>query len=231
MSNRSQLFAALLFSLTLSAVSTARERCFELSSRGGANGKLCISEEANGRLATAVLSENNVTVAQLELTLKSRARCFDCNADVFGPVSPSLFDKIFEIRFDGTQSRGGMETGTVRIGDKRYSYRWSNTAPVGPPPPAPVAPPLQGMALDSFEQLLRALEKNQWSVSGIEGVVASAAQTNRFTCARVAAVLQKGPGQSLKESAAKQLVPRIVDLENIAIVSTELRDNALKYGR
>ncbi|MBX7117178.1 MAG: DUF4476 domain-containing protein [Myxococcaceae bacterium] len=228
MSNRFQWVAVLL---ALSTGAVARDRCFELSSRGNSsNGKLCISEEASGRLATAVLSENNVTVAKLTLALKLRARCLDCNADVFGPVSPSVFGKIFEIRFEGKRA-GGVETGTVRIGDQRYAYRWSNAAAVGPPPAAPVAPLLQGMAPDSFEQLLGALEKNQFSVSGIEGVVSSAAQTNRFTCVQVAAVLQKVPGQALKESAAKQLVPRIVDDENIAIVSTELRDNALKYRR
>lgn len=233
------LFAAVVLSCLLPVAASAHERCFELMGRGGyggGHGRLCIIEREQGRQATAVLSENNVIVAQLELSLKSRARCIDCNVDVFAPVAPSLFDKIFEIRFDGTRSPA-LETGKVRIGDRKYFYRWTGQPPVQPPPP-PVAPmpvepppPPEGMAPDNFEQLLRALDKNQWSVSGIEGVISSAAQTNRFTCQQVAAILKKVPGQALKESAAKQLVPRIVDYENIAVVSAELRGDALKYRR
>jgi len=218
-----------------SSAALGGERCFELAADerfAGQTTSMCIVEAAMPR-ATVTLSERGATVARFELELYSRVRCPDCNRDVFGPPSPSGLD-ILQVRFDGTSSRG-VESGSVTIGAKRFAYRSQAPGaapPAGPPPPAAAAappPPPQGMAPEPFARLLQVLEANQWSVTGIETAVASAAKANRFTCEQVATVLKKVPGQALKDSAAKQLVPRVVDPDNLALVSAVILDDATKY--
>lgn len=215
-----------------SSAALGGERCFELSADerfAGQTTSLCVLEGPLPR-ATITLSERGTTVARFELELWSRVRCSDCNRDVFGPPSPSALD-LLQVRFDGTAARG-VESGTVTIGAKRFSYR--SQAPGAAPPAAqvpaaaPAAPP-PGMAPEAFERLLQVLDENQWSVTGIETAIAATAKANRFTCEQVATALKKVPGQALKESAAKQLVPRVVDPDNLAAVSAVLLDDATKY--
>jgi hypothetical protein len=65
--------------------------------------------------------------------LLSRARCLDCNQDVFGIAAaddyPTAFDAL-RIEFDGRRS-DGVEAGTVQIGATVFYYERARLKSVG----------------------------------------------------------------------------------------------------
>ena len=65
------------------------------------------------------------TVAVFNLNLLERARCVDCNQDVFGLTNPSnsTFNAL-SIKFDGVQDiLTRKESGTVTIGTTKFFYQ------------------------------------------------------------------------------------------------------------
>lgn len=213
-----------LLACLICGLANAGDRCFDVSTaREGANSvaELCVVETAND--VSLTLTGGGATVVY-QLQLLNRVRCSDCNKDVFGPASPNGLD-LMSIRFDGKRENG-VERGVVSIGSQRLQYRSKTGAP--PPQPPPPSGP-EPMSPESFAGVLAALEGQSWSVSGIDGVVSSASKRNHFTSAQVVAILKKVPGLSLRLSAVKRLVPRIVDPENLFLVSGELGQDAEKF--
>lgn len=220
----------LLLTCCLSLVSAsvyAAERCFEVTAKEGASrpaGELCLDE----RPSEVVLSlKSGGAVATYRLKLINRVRCLDCNKDELGPFAPSDLD-FLTVRFDGARTKNG-EQGTVSFGNQRLFYRTPGLAAAAAPNTAPPPSGPQPMSAAAHAAVLKSLEEQSWSVSGIEGVVASAAKSNHFTSEQVAAILKKVPGMSLKESAARLLVPRIVDYDNLFLVSSEVGEDAQKF--
>lgn len=105
--------------------------CFELSKDGKAWSKtteqLCIGagdKAVEIKLQTGMPSPQ--TVATFTLDLTARARCIDCNKDVFSLSNPSnsVFNQL-SIKFDGkrTAKSPAVESGTVLIGATKFFYR------------------------------------------------------------------------------------------------------------
>lgn len=123
--------------------------CYDLSRDGKAWSKtpetLCVTEETlvttNGLTATITLKTgmpeiNEKTVAVFNYGLLSRARCFDCNEDVFGVLNPenSLFNTL-QISFEGKREfkagyNGCVESGTLKIGETQFYYKADFTTPI-----------------------------------------------------------------------------------------------------
>lgn len=105
--------------------------CFELSKDGKAWSKtpeqLCVG---SGDKAVEIKLQSGMptpqTIATFTLDLRGRARCIDCNQDVFALSNPenSVFNQL-SIRFDGKRDAKtpSMETGTVKIGATKFFYR------------------------------------------------------------------------------------------------------------
>lgn len=225
------LLALLLPSLLLCGSAWADVRCYDVTAaRHGAHpgSELCV-EESHGDAKLSFRSGGGEAVFHLRLL--NRVRCIDCNKDTFGTTSPDGLG-LLSVRFDGRRE-GGLEQGVVQVGSQSLHYR---SRPAAPPPSAPPAQPaapqspaVQPMSPESFTALLKALDGQAWSASGLKGIVSAAAKDNHFTCEQVVAVLKKVPGASLKENAARQLVPRIVDYGNLFLVSGELGHDAGRY--
>jgi len=123
-----------IIALLLSSQSAfAGEECYQVSSVKDAWSKtpevLCVE----GDMATnefkltmkSGLSFNETIVATFNLNLLERARCMDCNVDVYGLANPSnsTFNAL-AIRFDGKRDVQTMkEQGTVSIGETKLYYR------------------------------------------------------------------------------------------------------------
>jgi hypothetical protein len=88
---------------------------------------MCVNEREDGRYAiTLSVGMMPQTVAEFDLDLLSRARCLDCNQDVFGIRNPSnsVFNSL-SIHFSGQRDANG-ENGTLRIGANTFYYRSTN---------------------------------------------------------------------------------------------------------
>ncbi len=73
------------------------------------------------------LSFEQQTVATFNLNLLERARCMDCNQDVYGLANPSNSSfNALSIRFNGKRDMESMkEEGTVSIGETKFFYRFN----------------------------------------------------------------------------------------------------------
>lgn len=112
----------------LSSATFAKPVCFELSRDGNLWSRtpelLCVDEDnqkAKITLETGLF--NRQVVAEFRLDLLVRARCIDCNKDVFGLANPSnsIFNTL-KIEFDGEGMINEQE-GTVSIGENLFFYR------------------------------------------------------------------------------------------------------------
>lgn len=107
--------------------------CFELSKDGKlwsrTPERLCIGagdRNVEIKLQTG-LPPSPTDVATFRLDLKTRAKCLDCNKDVFALTNPenSVFNAL-SITFNGKRDvKAGTETGTLSIGKTKFFYRKS----------------------------------------------------------------------------------------------------------
>lgn len=125
--------ALLVAALAGSMPAFADEICYSLSRDGVAWSRtpetLCVAE---GRadldpytieLRTG-LPPRTETVATFRYALLARARCMDCNHDVFGVLNPSnsIFNDL-SIEFNGKIDMStGVETGKLKIGGTEFFY-------------------------------------------------------------------------------------------------------------
>ena len=123
------LFAVLL---TVSSAAFAEE-CFQVSNTKNAWSKtpelLCVDGDIQKNEFTLSLKSGlpfaQQTVAVFNLNLLVRAKCMDCNKDVFGLANPSnsTFNAL-SIEFDGVRDIQTMkESGTVKIGATKFYYQ------------------------------------------------------------------------------------------------------------
>ena len=104
--------------------------CFELSPNGKTWSRtperLCIgSGDKNVEIKMTTGMPTPTEVAVFHLDLKSRARCIDCNKDVYALLNPenSVFNTL-AISFTGKRDvKAGTETGTLMIGKNKFFYR------------------------------------------------------------------------------------------------------------
>jgi len=109
--------------------------CYQLSADEGSFSRtpelLCVTmgmgETAKDAEITLVINEvgNRKTVGMFRLDLLQRARCIDCNKDVYGVSDPSnsVFNKL-KIEFDGKKDFAlAEEKGMVKIGENLFHYR------------------------------------------------------------------------------------------------------------
>jgi len=105
--------------------------CFELSKDGKLWSRtpeqLCVG---TGDKAVEIKLQTGMptatTVASFTLDLKTRAKCIDCNKDVFALTNPenSVFNQL-AITFNGKRDpkAPGTESGTLTIGKTKFFYR------------------------------------------------------------------------------------------------------------
>lgn len=108
-----------------------KKACFQLEAKAKDITKepqlLCVEQIGSSyalRLSTG-LPGSATEVAVFNFQLQSRARCMDCNMDVFGLSNPSnsVFNKL-SIEFNGNRDIvAGTESGTVKIGSTQFYYR------------------------------------------------------------------------------------------------------------
>ncbi|MBK9322466.1 MAG: hypothetical protein IPM97_05860 [Bdellovibrionaceae bacterium] len=125
-----------LIAILFSSLSVfAAEECFQLTTAKDSWSKtpelLCIEEDAENNEYLLTLKSgmpfNQKTVATFNLNLLQRARCVDCNADVFGVENPSnsIFNQL-AIKFKGKRDlKNRHEEGTVSIGSTQFFYQRS----------------------------------------------------------------------------------------------------------
>ena len=115
------------------ATDVVTETCYQLSSSSTAWSRtpetLCVEMDSDNSSAilklTSGLPFNSQTVAVFNMDLLLRARCLDCNKDVFGVANPtnSVFNNL-QIKFDGARDIStGAEQGKVQIGGTTFFYR------------------------------------------------------------------------------------------------------------
>lgn len=120
-----------LMLLTTSSVFAA-ERCYQISTQKDVFSRtpelLCVKETNKGNaqitLKTGMLLTLK-TVATFSLDLLQRARCMECNQDIYGVANPSnsAFNSM-QIKFNGNRSMvDGKEQGIVSIGQTTFFYR------------------------------------------------------------------------------------------------------------
>lgn len=110
---------------------TDKKACFQLEAKAKDISKepqlLCVEQIGASyalRLSTG-LPGSATEVAVFNFQLQSRARCMDCNQDVFALTNPSnsVFNKL-SIEFNGTRDIvAKTESGTVKIGATQFYYR------------------------------------------------------------------------------------------------------------
>ncbi|MBS1118196.1 MAG: hypothetical protein H6Q90_424 [Deltaproteobacteria bacterium] len=138
----------LLFGFSGSAY--AEDTCFEVSSDSKVWSKtpemLCISQVKDSDYTLALrtgIPGSQQEVLTLHFNLISRAKCIDCNHDVFGIANPTnSVANALGVKFDGKRDVKTMEEkGTVKIGATRLFYRGKAGAAATPPPAAPKTAP------------------------------------------------------------------------------------------
>ena len=122
---------AILASLSFASAASATT-CYQLSRDGQSWSRtpevLCVTEGFGAADESTITLEtglfNRRVVATYTMDLLQRARCIDCNQDVFGVSNPSnsIFNEM-QIVFDG-EGMGEDQTGTVAIGANEFFYRW-----------------------------------------------------------------------------------------------------------
>jgi hypothetical protein len=147
------MFATVLL-LGISSAALADDTCFELSSDGKAWSKtpemLCLSNVKDSDYTLALrtgMPGSQQEVLTLHFNLITRAKCIDCNKDVFGVANPTnSVANALQVKFDGKRDPKTMEEkGTVRIGATKLFYRGKPAAAAAAPPAtkgaAPATPP------------------------------------------------------------------------------------------
>jgi hypothetical protein len=147
---RTLVAATTLFALVgAAAPALADQSCYQLSSDGKGWHKtaelLCVEKgsEAAHTITLKLGPPNEVQVARFDLALLNRARCIDCNEDVFGLANPenSVFNGL-KIVFKGKRDvKKGEESGTVAIGKTQFRYRLVKAALAAPAAPPATPPP------------------------------------------------------------------------------------------
>lgn len=104
--------------------------CYELSKDGKAWSKtperMCVGtgdKNVEIKLQTGMPTPTDVAVFHLDL--KTRAKCIDCNKDVFALLNPenSVMNQL-AITFNGKRDvKTGTETGTLTVGKTKFFYR------------------------------------------------------------------------------------------------------------
>jgi len=125
------LIVLMIMSSAFSALA-ADEACYQVSPDGVRWSRtpetLCVSVGQDERAVITLKSGlpfRSQEVARFNLTLLLRARCMDCNKDVFGVANPenSTFNAL-SIKFDGLRDLStGEESGKVSIGETTLYYR------------------------------------------------------------------------------------------------------------
>lgn len=121
------VFSGLVFFTAAASGNT----CYQVSDQVGIWSRtpevICVEENAGDTPTSTITLEtglfNRRVVATFELDLLQRARCMDCNQDVYGLANPSnsVFNSL-KISFDG-QGVGEDEAGTVTVGANKFFYR------------------------------------------------------------------------------------------------------------
>ena len=131
--SRSILSLFVLFTGNLFA-NSFEKRCYQISSSDGVWSRtpevLCIEEvdrEHNKHVVTlkTILLGGEKVFAQFNLSLLRRARCMDCNMDLYGIQNPSnsSFNKL-SLSFNGKMDlEKDLEQGILKIGETQYYYR------------------------------------------------------------------------------------------------------------
>lgn len=111
-------------------IAPAATVCFQLEAKAKDQTKepqlLCIEQAGTSyklRLTTG-MPGSATEVAVFTFQLQSRARCIDCNQDVFALANPSnsVFNKL-SIKFDGKRDIATKrEKGTIKIGTTQFYY-------------------------------------------------------------------------------------------------------------
>jgi len=123
-----------IVALLLSSVSAfAGEECYQVSAVKDVWSKtpevLCVDGDIQKNEFTLTLksglSSNEISVATFNLNLLQRAKCIDCNADIFGLANPSNSSfNALSVKFNGKRDIQTMkEEGTVSIGATKFYYR------------------------------------------------------------------------------------------------------------
>lgn len=114
-----------------SPISATAEGCYELAAAAGKFSQipttLCAAPvqgiEYRLTLRHGPLGSQRV-VAQFDYVLLERARCKDCNKDVYGSASDDQVTALLKIKFNGLiDGKTGVERGRVTIGTSQFFYR------------------------------------------------------------------------------------------------------------
>ncbi len=146
-----KLKLATVILLGLSSAALADETCFEVSSTGKTWSRtpemLCLSNVKDSDYTLALrtgIPGSQQEVLTLHFNLITRAKCIDCNKDVFGLANPTnSVANTLQVTFDGRRDIKTMEEkGTVKIGATRLFYRGKAraTSPATVPPAKPLTP-------------------------------------------------------------------------------------------
>jgi len=124
---------AVIIALFSSVSAFAAEQCYQVSATKDAWSRtpelLCVDGDIQANNFALTLKSglpfNQTTVATFNLNLLQRARCMDCNQDVFGLANPSNSSfNALSIQFNGKRDMTTMkEEGTVSIGATTLYYR------------------------------------------------------------------------------------------------------------
>jgi hypothetical protein len=120
--------------LLVSSVSAfAGEQCYQVSANevdwSRTPEVLCVDGDVQKNEFAITLKSglpfDETVVATFNLNLLQRARCLDCNSDVYGLANPSNATfNLLSIKFNGIRNLGtGKEEGTVSIGATKLLYR------------------------------------------------------------------------------------------------------------
>ena len=115
---------------------TARETCYRISRQEDFWAKtpelLCTQSQGNQEyiltMRTGLTGDREVALFFLHLL--ERAKCIDCNRDVFGLANPSnsTFNEL-QIRFHGERDlANGRESGTVSVGRTSFFYQLAGSS-------------------------------------------------------------------------------------------------------
>lgn len=129
----------MLFLILCTQASFAAETCYQVSANKKFYAKtpelLCISEASLSHSPTSLTLKTGftdiTTVVTLNLNLVQRAKCMDCNQDVYAIDNPSNSSfNILSVRFNGSKKQSvengktvWKEEGTVNIGKNLLYYR------------------------------------------------------------------------------------------------------------
>ncbi|HEU0035224.1 MAG TPA: hypothetical protein VFQ53_31580 [Kofleriaceae bacterium] len=136
---------AALFLIVTTSAAYADSTCFQLSADGKTWSKtpevLCVSQVKDRTYTLAMktgMPGSEQEVLTMHLDLITRAKCIDCNKDVFGIANPTnSIANALQVKFDGKRDKAMAETGSLTIGKTKLFYRSLPTAAPASPKPAP----------------------------------------------------------------------------------------------